>query len=139
MDEEADGRRRRGLILAAIVLVVGIPLTLGNWVSERNVDQRAGELAEDLRRAGRQVDDVASLAGEDVVDTWDATAHSSIVDALGHADELRGAASIGDDITAAYEVRWGLATRCVHLLLRDDAPVSTEITDSATCRPLPLR
>lgn len=138
MDEDAQGRRRRGLILAGIVLVIGVPMTMTIWLSERNVDRQASDMAEDLRRAGRQVDDVAALAREDMVDTWDATAHSSIVDTLGHADAFRGSTSIGDDISAAYEVQWGLATRCVHLLLREDAPVRTEITDSATCRPLPL-
>lgn len=138
MDEDADGRRRRGLILAGIVLVVGVPMTLATWVSERNVDQRAGELAEELRRAGRRVDDVAALAGDEALDSWDDTLHSPIVDALGHGDELSGAAAFGDEVSAAYEVRWGLATRCVHLLLREGSPVRTEITDSATCRPLPV-
>lgn len=136
MEDEAAGRRRRGLILAGIVLVVGVPVTGFTWLSERNVDQEAEELADDLRRAGRQVDDVAALAGDEALDAWDGTLDSPLVVALGHGDELTGAAAFGDQISAAYEVQWGLSRRCVHLLLRDDAPVRTEITDSATCQPL---
>jgi hypothetical protein len=138
VDDEADGRRRRGLILAGIVLVIGVPITLTTWLSERNVDREASALAEDLRRAGRQVDDVASLAGEEALDIADGNLDRPVAQALGHGDALAGVAAFGDDISAAYEVRWGLASRCVHLLLRDEAPVRTEITDSATCRPLPV-
>ena len=138
MDDEAEGRRRRGLILAGIVLVIGVPITVTTWLSERNVDRAASALAEDLRRAGRQVDDVAALAGDEALDGWDGNLDRPVAQALGHGDALAGVAAFGDDISAVYEVRWGLATRCVHLLLRDDAPVRTEITDSATCRPLPV-
>jgi hypothetical protein len=138
VDEEAEGRRRRGLILAGIVLVVGVPLTVTTWLSERNVDQQATELADDLRRAGRQVDDVAALTGDETLDGWDGNLDRPVAEALGHGDALAGVATFGDGISAAYEVRWGLATRCVHLLLRNDAPVRTEVTDSATCRPLPI-
>lgn len=138
MGDEAEGRRRRGLVLAGIVLVIGVPITLTTWLSERNVDREASALAEDLRRAGRQVDDVASLAGEEALDIADGKIDRPVAQALGHGDALAGVAAFADDISAAYEVQWGLATRCVHLLLRDDAPVRTEITDSATCRPLPV-
>lgn len=138
VDEEAEGRRRRGLILAAIVLVVGVPLSIGFWLSERNVDREAAALADDLRRAGRQVDDVPALAGDEALDAWDGSLDRPVAEALGHGDALVGVASVGDGISAAYEVRWGLASRCIYLLLREDVPVRTEITDSATCRPLPI-
>lgn len=127
VDDGAQGRRRRGLILAGIVLVVGVPLTVTTWLSERNVDRQASEMADDLRRAGRQVDDVSGLAAEE-----------PLVEAMGHGDSFTGAVFGGTGISAAYETSWGLARRCVHLLLRDDAPVRTEITDSARCEPLAI-
>lgn len=135
MDDDAQGRRRRGLILAGIVLAVGVPLTVTTWLSERNVDRQAGEMAEELRRAGRQVDDVSTLAGDELTSYWN-DSDDPLTDALGHGDAFRGAAFGTTGISLAYETSWGFGRRCVHLLLRDDAPVLTEITDSATCRPL---
>jgi hypothetical protein len=123
VDEDAP-RRRRGLVLAGIVLAVGLPLMVTTWLSEHNVDRRASEMADDLRRAGRQVDDVESLADD------------QLPDVLGHGDALRGALFGTTGVSVAYETSWGLSRRCVHLLLRDDVPVRTEITDSASCRPL---
>ena len=116
--------------------MVGVPLTLGNWVSERNVDREAKELAQDLRRAGRQVDDIGSLApGEAAqLDQW--AEQGPLVEALGHGDALTGYALGNGGLSVSYEVEWGLARRCVHLLLRDDEPVRTEVIDSAVCRPL---
>lgn len=136
MEDDADGRRRRGLILAGIVLVVGIPVTVTNWVSERNVGREATSLAEDLRRAGRQIDDVAVLAGDESVDGWDGNLDRPLVTALGHGDALTGYALGNGGLSVSYEVEWGWARRCVHLLLRDDAPVLTEISDAAICGPL---
>lgn len=136
-DADADGRRRRGLVLAGIVLVVGVPLTVTTWLSERNVDRQASELAEDLRRAGRQVDDVSGLAGAELTSYWDDEGNP-LAEALGHGEAFRGAAFGTTGISLAYETSWGLANRCVHLLLRDDAPVLTEITDSASCQPLAI-
>lgn len=135
MDDDSDGRRRRGLVLAGIVLVVGVPMMVTVWVSERNVDRQATELADDLRRAGRQVDDVSSLAPDDLSSPR-AGAADPLVDALGHGDDLTGAIYGESGVSASYETSWGIARRCVHLLVPDDAPVRTEITDSATCRPL---
>lgn len=124
VDEDTPRRGRRGLILAGIVVVIGLPLMLTIWVSEHNADRQASAMADDLRRAGRQVDDVRSLADDELPDV------------LGHGDELRGAIFGTTGISVAYETSWGLSRRCVHLLLRDDTPVRTEITDSASCRPL---
>ena len=135
VDAEADGRRRRGLLLAGIVLVIGLPLTITNWVSERNVDRQADALADDLRRAGRQIDDVAGLAAEELTSTWDGSGEP-LLDALGHQEEFTGAAFGTTGISLSYETSWGFARRCIHLLLRDDAPVRTEITDTASCQPL---
>ena len=137
MDDEADGRRRRGLILAGIVLVLGVPLTVTTWLSERNVDRQASELAEDLRRAGRQVDDVSALAGDELRSSGGGSG-APLTDALGHGDALRGAAFGTTGISLAYETSWGFGRRCVPLLLRDDAPVLTEITDAASCQPLAI-
>ena len=137
MDDEAQGRRRRGLILAGIVLVVGVPLTVTTWLSERNVDRQASELAEDLRRAGRQVDDVSALAGDELR-SFGAGSGDPLTDALGHGDAFRGAAFGTTGISLAYETSWGLGRRCVHLLLREDAPVLTEITDAASYQPLAI-
>ena len=137
VDDEAQGRRRRGLILAGIVLVVGVPLTLTTWLSERNVDHQASEMAEDLRRAGRQVDDVSALSGDELRSYWN-DSDEPLTDALGHGDAFRGAAFGTTGVSLAYETSWGLARRCVHLLLRDDAPVLTEISDSASCQPLAI-
>lgn len=136
-DAEADGRRRRGLILAGIVLVVGVPLTVTTWLSERNVDRQATQMAEELRRAGRQVDDVSELAADELRASADGSGEP-LTEALGHDDAFRGAAVGTTGISVAYETSWGLANRCVHLLLRDDAPVLTEITDSARCQPLAI-
>lgn len=122
MDDEAQGRRRRGLILAGIVLVVGVPLTVTTWLSERNVDRQASDLADDLRRAGRQVEDASAVTPDD----------------LGHVDAFRGAIIGTAGTSLAYETSWGLGRRCVHLLLRDDAPVLTEISDSSSCQPLAI-
>lgn len=135
MDQDADGRRRRGLILAGIVLVVGAPLMVTTWLSERNVDRQAVALADDLRRAGRQVEDVEALAADELAASWDGSGEP-LVEALGHGEEFTGAAFGTTGISLSYETSWGLARRCVHLLLRDDAPVRTEITDSASCQPL---
>ena len=135
MDEQADGRRRRGLVLAGIVLVLGVPLLVALWLSDRNVDQRAESLADDLRRAGRQVDDVGGLAADESALTTDGSP-SPLLDALGHRNDFTGAAFGTTGISLSYETSWGLARRCVHLLLRDDAPVRTAITDSASCQPL---
>lgn len=137
MDEEAHGRRRRGLVLAGIVLLVGVPLTVTTWLSERNVDRQASEMAEDLRRAGRQVGDVSTLAGDELTSYWNDSGNP-LADALGHGDAFRGVAFGATGISLAYETSWGLGRRCVHLLLRDDAPVLTEITDSASCQPLAI-
>ncbi len=138
MDEDAAGRRRRGLVLAAIVLVVGVPMMLAITLSERNVDRQADELADDLRRAGRQIDDVDDLAGDQLQANRDGS-DSPLLDALGHREELTGAAFGETGVSLSYETSWGLARRCVHLLLRDDAPVRTEVTDSARCEPLGIR
>lgn len=137
MDDGADGRRTRGLILAGIVLVVGVPMMVTTWLSERNVDRQAVELADDLRRAGRQVDDLAALAGDEVTSMWSGSSEP-VTEALGHPEEFTGAVFGETGISLSYETSWGLARRCVHLLLRDDAPVRTEITDSATCQPLQI-
>jgi hypothetical protein len=136
VDDEADGRRRRGLILAGIVLAVGIPVTVTNWVSERNVDREASALAQDLRRAGRQVDDISGLAGDESLDGWDGNLDRPLAQALGHGDALTGYALGNRGLSVSYEVEWGWARRCVHLLLREDAPVLTEISDAAICGPL---
>jgi hypothetical protein len=135
VDEHAEGRRRRGLVLAAVVLAVGVPVTATTWLSERNVDQQAGEMAEDLRRAGRQVGDVSGLAADELGSSWDGSGEP-LDDVLGHGEAFAGAIVGTTGISLAYETSWGLARRCVHLLLRDGAPVLTEITDSASCRPL---
>ena len=135
MDEEAEGRRRRGLILAGIVLVIGIPVTVTNWVSERNVDREADALAEDLRRAGRQVE-LGSLASPATTDLERSIEEGPLVEALGHGDALTGYALGNGGLSVSYEVEWGWARRCVHLLVRDDAPVRTQISDAALCRPL---
>jgi hypothetical protein len=135
VDADADGRRRWGLILAGTVLVIGVPLMVTIWLSEHNVDRQAAGLADDLRRAGRQVDDIAGLAGDEALDGWDGSAEP-LVEALGHGDQFTGAAFGDTGISVSYETSWGFARRCVHLLLRDDAPIRTEITDSATCKPL---
>ena len=124
-------------MLAGIVLVVGVPLTVGNWVSERNVDQQASELAEDLRRAGRRIDDVAALARAEELSRMEGPV-DPVSDALGRPEGFRGVLVGETGISVAYETSWGLARRCVHLLLRDDAPVRTEVTDSAACRPLAI-
>jgi hypothetical protein len=136
VDDEAEGRRRRGLILAGIVLAVGIPVTVTNWVSERNVDREASALAQDLRRAGRQVDDIPGLAGDESLDGWDGNLDRPLVQTLGHGDALTGYALGNGGLSVSYEVEWGWARRCVHLLLREDAPVLTEISDAAVCGPL---
>lgn len=120
-----------------MVLVFGVPATGYAWLSERNAGQQADELAEELRRAGRQVDDVAGLSGDEVgSDGGDAAAERPLVEALGHGDALVGYAASDSGISVVYETSWGLARRCVHLLLRDGSPVRTAVTDSATCRPL---
>lgn len=135
--DEADGRGRRGLVLAAIVLVIGVPVTVGNWLSERNVDQRASEVAEDLRISARLVDDVGDLASRELLTSSARRDISPLADALGYGDALAGAAFGDGEISAVYEIRWGLATRCVHLLVRGD-DVRTDVTDSASCQPRPL-
>lgn len=127
--DDAAGRRHRGLVLAAIVLVIGVPITGWTWLSERNVDREASALAEDVRIAARLVDDVGLLGGDDGT--------RQLAEALGHGDELAGAAFGTDEISAAYEVRWGFAARCVHLLLRPDE-VRTDVTDSTSCEPREL-
>jgi hypothetical protein len=131
---EAAGRRRRGLILAGIVLVLGVPLTVGTWLSERNVDRRADDMAEDLRIAGRLVGDVDALAVDERAFPWAGEGPSPLAQALGHGDSFAGAAFGDDAISAVYSVRWGLAARCVHLLVRDDE-VRTDVTDSTSCEP----
>lgn len=127
--DDAAGRRHRGLVLAGIVLVVGVPITGWTWLSERNVDRDAAALAEDVRISARLVDDVGALARDG--------APHRLAEAVGHGDELAGAAFGADEISAAYEVRWGFATRCVHLLVRPDE-VRTEVTDSTSCEPREL-
>lgn len=127
--DDAAGRRHRGLVLATIVLLIGVPITGWTWLSERYVDRDAAALAEDVRIAARLVDDVGALAR-------DGGPHP-LADALGHGDELAGAAFGADEISAAYEVRWGFATRCVHLLLRPDE-VRTDVIDSTSCEPREL-
>ncbi len=116
---------------------MGVPLTVTTWLSERNVDRQASEMAEDLRRAGRQVDDVSALSGEELRSYWNDTGEP-LTDALGHEDAFRGAAFGATGISLAYETSWGFGRRCVHLLLREDAPVLTEITDSSSCQPLAI-
>lgn len=135
--DEADGRRRRGLVLAAIVLVIGVPVTVGTWLSERNVDRQAAEIAEDLRISARLLDDVGDLASDELRAPHGRGEVSPLADALGHGDALAGAAVGDGEISAVYEVRWGVATRCVHLLVRDD-DVRTDVTDSSSCQPRPL-
>lgn len=128
-DDDAAGRRHRGLVLAGIVLVVGAPLTGWTWLSERNVDREAAALAEDVRIAARLVDDVGAFGAGD--------APRRLAEAVGHGAELAGAAFGADEISAAYEVRWGFASRCVHLLVRPDE-VRTDVTDSTRCQPRAL-
>ncbi|HEU5082312.1 MAG TPA: hypothetical protein VFU14_03155 [Acidimicrobiales bacterium] len=127
--DDAPGRRHRGLVLAAIVLVVGVPITGWTWLSERNADREAKALAEDVRIAARLVDDIGALGPDG--------GPRRLAEAVGHGDELAGAAFGADEISAAYEVRWGFAARCVHLLLRADE-VRTDVTDSTTCVPRDL-
>lgn len=124
-------------MIAGVVLAVGVPLTATTWWSERNVDRQASEMAEDLRRAGRQVADVSALAADELGSAWDGSGEP-LDDALGHGEAFSGAIFGTTGISLAYETSWGLARRCVHVLLRDDAPVLTEITDSASCQPLAI-
>lgn len=135
--DDAGGRRHRGLVLAAVVLAVGVPVTGYTWLSERNVDERAAQVAEDLRIAARLVDDVGALRSDERGSSSDADGASPLAAALGHGDELAGASFGAEEISAAYEVRWGLATRCVHLLVRPDE-VRTDVTDSTRCAPRAL-
>ncbi len=128
-DDEAAGRRHRGLVVAAIVLVIGTPITAWTWLSERNVDRDAAALAEDVRIAARLVEDVGALGRDG--------GRHRLAEAVGHGDDLAGAAFGIDEVSAAYEVRWGFASRCVHLLLRPDE-VRTDVTDSTTCEPREL-
>lgn len=114
---------------------MGVPLLLALWLSDRNVDQQAESLADDLRRAGRQVDDVAGIAADGAVSSSGGP-DDRLLDVLGHRNDFTGAAFGTTGISLSYETSWGFARRCVHLLLRDDAPVRTAITDSATCQPL---
>lgn len=136
-DDDAAGRRHRGLVLAGIVLVIGVPLTLATWLSERNVDQAASEMAEDLRISARLLDDIGALVSDQVRASGEGGDEDPLSEALGHGDALSGASFGAHQISAAYEVRWGLATRCVHLLVRED-DVRTDITDSARCEPRSL-
>lgn len=128
-NDDAAGRRHRGLVLAAIVLVVGVPITGWTWLSERNVDRAAADLAEDVRIAARLVDDIGDLGPE--------RGPQRLAQAVGHGDDLAGAAFGLDGISAAYEVRWGFAARCVHLLIRAGV-VRTDVTDSTRCAPREL-
>jgi hypothetical protein len=131
--DDAGGRRRRGLILAAIVLAVGVPATSYAWLSDRNADRAASALAQDVRIAGRLVDDVADLWARETT-SWYGDDASAIDEALGHGDARTGAVFDDGALSVAYEVRWGLAPRCVLLLVRDDE-VRTAVLDTASCTP----
>jgi hypothetical protein len=135
-DDEAGGRRRRGLIIAGVVLAVGVPITGWTWLSERNVGREAAAVAQDLRTRSRFVDDVAGLAAEELTSARaNDGERSPLGSALGNEDRFAGALFADDAISAAYEVRWGIASRCVLLLLSDD-DVRTEVRDSSRCEPL---
>jgi hypothetical protein len=138
-DDDAPGRRRRGLIIAGVVLAVGVPITGWTWLSERNVDREAAAVAQDLRTRSRFVDDVAELAADELTSAWgdDGRERSPLAAALGNQDRFAGALFGGEAISAAYEVRWGFASRCVLLRLSDD-DVRTEVRDSSRCEPLAL-
>lgn len=133
MDEDAEGRRRRGLIIAAVVFVVGAPLLTFDWISDRNVDRQARQLAEDLRAAAAEIGDVSALAADETVSLWSGEP-SAVGQALGHEDEFEGATYGGDTITAAFSTRWAMATRCVHLVIEDEE-VIIDITDDRRCAP----
>lgn len=127
------------MIIAGVVLAIGVPITGWTWLSERNVDREAAAVAQDLRTRSRFVDDVTDLAADELTSTWgdDGRDRSPLASTLGNEDRFV-AALFGDDaISAAYEVRWGIASRCVLLLLRDD-DVRTEVRDSSRCEPLAL-
>ena len=133
VDDAAAGRRRRGLILAGIVFLVGAPLVILDEVSDRKADARAESLADDLRATAGRIDDVSALVTSEVT-SWDSGDEGPLQRSLGSHDGFEGA-SFGEDVIAlAYQTGWGLADRCVHLLIRP-AAASTEITSSADCRP----
>jgi len=131
--EEAAGRRRRGLIIVGVIAAVGIPLTLVDWWSGREVQRRAEAVAVELRAAAAEVDDPAALADDELVAGW--TGEEGRLDAvLGHGERRRGLVATDGGLAAAYEVTYWLETRCVQLrLTRDEARV--EVEDSTTCAP----
>lgn len=138
MDEDAAGRRRRGLIIAAVVFVVGTPLTVFTWLSERNAAERANDLAADVTASAERIDDLSTVIADEMVTMWEGGPEPDpLTQALGHEDELSGAAFGDDVVSVAFRTRWGLATRCVHVLIRPD-DVHTEITEDDACGPRPV-
>lgn len=131
--EEAAGRRRRGLLIAAAVAAIGIPLTLVDWWSTREVERRADALAAELLVAARQVEDPLALSAEEITSRWSG-GRSRLDAVLGHGDQLAGAALLGDGVALGYEVRYWLETRCVRLLVTVDE-VSAEVEHTPRCGP----
>lgn len=132
--DEAAGRRRRGLIIAAVIAAVGIPLTLLDWWSEREVEREARQLVDALRVAAEEVDDPVGLVGDEVVAGWGGD-EGRLDAVLGHGERRRGLTAVDGGVAAAYEVTYWLETRCVQLhLTRDEVRVEVEDTDRCVAR-----
>lgn len=133
-DNNAPDRRRRGLIIVAVIAVVGIPLTLIDWYSNREADAQAVALASELTERARGISDIEGLAAESSLWAGQPEGVDPVQAALGHEDNYRGT-SFGDgSFVAAFETEWGLASRCGHVLVVTD-DVSTVIEDDQDCHP----
>lgn len=131
--EEAAGRRRRGLIIVAVIAVIGIPLTLAGWWAEREVERAADELADELLVAAEQVGDPVALAGDEVL-SWGAGEPSPVIRVLGRAQGWRGVAPVDGGFVVAYEVTRWLESRCVKLLVTA-AGALAQVDDGSRCGP----
>ncbi|MFP5322021.1 MAG: hypothetical protein ACLGIC_09255 [Acidimicrobiia bacterium] len=129
--EEAAGRRRRGLIIAAVVAAIGIPLALEDWWSTRQVEQEAQAVAAEVSVAADAVGDPVALGSEELL-ALSAGEPSPIDAALVHGERRRGVALVDGGFTTVYEVRHWLQTRCVHLAVTVEG-VRTDIEDTDRC------
>ena len=133
IDDDAAGRRRRGLLIALVVFVVGTIGIVSTEVSDWMADRRAEQLGDELLDASAAID-LGGLSAGDQVLAWEDAGPNSYVEILGHDGSYAGGTFEPGNLRFWYRTSWGLSTRCVRLTVGTDyRGVAT--TDSGRCGP----
>ena len=130
---EQAARRRRGVVIAAVAALLIVPVWVFSAISNRRADERAERVVDEVENIADELgpDELETLIVRSLTDdAYDGKdAHDLFAPVAGR---IVGSAYGNMELSVTFEAGWGMANRCIHVLIRAEN-MTTDVTSGSSC------